>query len=141
MRGYFYLNNDLYPDKHHNVFAKVTVNLMKNIWNQPKHHWLIYDSFQINLTKHILHSKEFYRRQFNSSSPTQNDRFFIDDICKYIFINENLCILIQILLYFVPKGPINNIAAVDPIRAWRRTGDKPLSEPMMSKFTDAYMQH
>ena len=25
--------------------------------------------------------------------------------------------------------------------AWRRIGDKPLSEPMMAQFTDAYMRH
>ena len=32
---------------------------------------------------------------------------------------------------FVPKGPINNIPALVQIMAWRRPGDKPLSEPMM----------
>ena len=32
---------------------------------------------------------------------------------------------------FVPKGPINNIPALIQIMAWRRPGDKPLSEPMM----------
>ena len=29
-----------------------------------------------------------------------------------------------------PKGPINNIPALVQIMAWRRPGDKPLSEPM-----------
>ena len=32
---------------------------------------------------------------------------------------------------FVPKGSINNIPALVQIMAWRRPGDKPLSEPMM----------
>ena len=32
---------------------------------------------------------------------------------------------------YVPKGPINNIPALVQIMAWHRTGDKPLSEPMM----------
>ena len=32
---------------------------------------------------------------------------------------------------FVPKGSINNIPALVQIMAWRRSGDKPLSEPMM----------
>ena len=32
---------------------------------------------------------------------------------------------------FVPKGPINNNPALIQILAWRRSGDKPLSEPMM----------
>ena len=41
----------------------------------------------------------------------------------------------------VPKGPLNNIAALVHIMAWRRPGDKPLSEPMMTLFNDAYMRH
>ena len=32
---------------------------------------------------------------------------------------------------FVPKSPINNIPALDQMMAWRRPGDKPLSEPIM----------
>ena len=36
-----------------------------------------------------------------------------------------------ISLKFVPKGPINNNPALVQIMAWRRSGDKPLSEPMM----------
>ena len=32
---------------------------------------------------------------------------------------------------FVPKGPINNIPALVQIMAWRRVGNKPLSEPML----------
>ena len=31
----------------------------------------------------------------------------------------------------VPKSPINNIPALVWIMAWRRPGDKPLTEPMM----------
>ena len=33
-----------------------------------------------------------------------------------------------ISLKFVPKGPMNNISALVQIMAWRRPGDKPLSE-------------
>ena len=36
------------------------------------------------------------------------------------------------LLKFVPKGPISNIPALVLIMAWRRTGDKPLSESMLA---------
>ena len=42
---------------------------------------------------------------------------------------------------FVPNGPIYNNPALVQIMAWRRIGDKPLSEPMLSRFTDAYMRH
>ena len=31
---------------------------------------------------------------------------------------------------FVPNGPINSIPTLVQIMAWRRPGDKPLSEPM-----------
>ena len=50
---------------------------------------------------------------------------------KRIFLNENVRISIEISLKFVLKGPINNIPALVQIMAWRRSGDKPLSEPMM----------
>ena len=68
--------------------------------------------------------------------PRQNGRRFPDDIFKCIFVNKNVWISIKISLKFVPKGPINNIPALVQIMAWRRPGDKPLSEPMMvSKLT------
>ena len=49
-----------------------------------------------------------------------------------LFFNENVKIFIKISLKFVPKGPINNIAALVQIMACRRPGDKPLSEAMMA---------
>ena len=67
----------------------------------------------------------------NTSRPRQNGRHFPDDIFKCIFLNENVCISIEISLMFVPKGPINNIPALVQIMAWRRPGDKPLSEPTL----------
>ena len=48
--------------------------------------------------------------------------------------NENVRISIKFSLKFVPKGPINNIPALVQILAWRRPGDKPLSEPIMVKI-------
>ena len=69
--------------------------------------------------------------RFNTSEPRQNGRHFTDDIFKCIFLNENIWIPITISLKFVPKGPINNIPALAQIKAWRRPGDKPLSEAMM----------
>ena len=70
--------------------------------------------------------------------PRQNGRHFVDDTFKRVFFNENVRVLINISLKFVPKGPINNILALVLIMAWCRTGDKTLSEPM---FTEAYMRH
>ena len=68
---------------------------------------------------------------FNPLRPRQNGRLFPDDIFKLVFLNENVCISIKMLLKFVPRVPINNIPALVQIMAWRRAGDKPLSEPMM----------
>ena len=67
----------------------------------------------------------------NTLRPTQNGRHFADDIFKCIFLNENVWISIEISLIFVPKGRINNIPALVQIMAWRRPGDKPLSEAMV----------
>ena len=77
----------------------------------------------------------------NSLRPRQNRRYFADDVFKCNFLNENVWIPIKISLKPVPKGPINNIPALVQIMAWRRTGDKPLSEPILTQFNDAYMRH
>ena len=61
----------------------------------------------------------------------------VNDIFKCIFLNERTWISIKISLKFVVKGPINKIPALVQIMAWRRPGDKPLSEPMLTQFTDA----
>ena len=71
----------------------------------------------------------------NILRPRQNGRHFADDIFKCIFLYENVLNPINISLKFVPKGPINNIPALVQIMAWRRPGDKPLSEPMMVSLT------
>ena len=70
----------------------------------------------------------------NTLRPSQNGRHFADDTFKRIFLNENVGILIKISLKFVPKGPINNIPALVQVMAWRRPGDKPLTEPMVVRL-------
>ena len=64
-----------------------------------------------------------------------------DDNFKCIFLNENDRIQIQISLKCVPRSPIDNKPALVQVMAWRRTGDNPLSEPMLIQFADAYMRH
>ena len=61
---------------------------------------------------------------------------FPDDIFKYIFLNED--VWTSISPKFVPKGPIDNIPALVQIMAWRREGDKPLSEPMVVKLLTTF---
>ena len=54
-----------------------------------------------------------------------------DDIFKRIFLNKNGVMLILISLKFVPRSPIDNKPALVHVMAWRRTGDRPLPEPMV----------
>ena len=68
----------------------------------------------------------------NTLRPRQNGCHFLDDIFKCIFLNENIYISIKISLKVVPQGPINNIPGLIQIMAWRLTGDKPLSEPILA---------
>ena len=70
----------------------------------------------------------------NTLRPRQHGRHFPDDLYKCIFLNENEWISINISPKFVPKGPIIDIPALVQIMAWRRSGDKPLSEPMMVRL-------
>ena len=79
----------------------------------------------------LLHFIWIVTGQFNTLRPRQNGCHFPDDIFKYIFLNENAWILIEISLKFVPKGHINNSPALVQLMVWRRSGDKPLSEPVM----------
>ena len=46
--------------------------------------------------------------------------------------------LIQISLNFVGEGPINSKSSLVEVMACCRTGDKPLPEPLMTQFTNAY---
>ena len=60
---------------------------------------------------------------------------------KCIFLNEKFCTVIRISLEFVPKGPIDNKWALVQVMASRQTGDKPLSELMLTTFTDIFLRH
>ena len=91
---------------------------------------------QLNTQSHTCHHCDMLIKTFdlwwlNSLRPRRNGRYNADDIFKCIFLKENVCIPTKISLNFVPKGPINNIPALVKIMAWRRPGDKPLSEPML----------
>ena len=55
-----------------------------------------------------------YRKQItyefvtNTLQPRLTRRHFADDILKFIFLYEYVCISSQILLKFVLKGPVKN---------------------------------
>ena len=77
----------------------------------------------------------------NTLRPSQNGHHFPDDIFKCNFLKEILSISINISPNFVSRGWINNIPALVQMMARHRAGNKPLYEPMLVCFSDAYMRH
>ena len=73
--------------------------------------------------------------------PDNKAAILADDIIKMHILYGIGTIQIQVSLKLVPKGPIDNKAALVQVMAWRRTGDRPLPEPMITKYTDAYIWH
>ena len=73
--------------------------------------------------------------------PLQNGPYLTNDIFKHIFVTERIGNLMQISLKNVSYCSIGNNLALIRVMAWRRSGAKPLPEPMMNQFTDAYMRH
>ena len=93
----------------------------------------------------IIQSTRFKKSAFIKTvytlRPIQNGHHFAADIFKCILFNEIDRIPIQISLKSVQRGSIDNKSALVQAMAWHRTGDKPLTEPMMTQFNDAYMRH
>ena len=58
-----------------------------------------------------------------------------------VFLKKNIWISIIISLKLIPKVPIDNTPSLVQVMSWRRTGHKPLSEPIVAEFTDAYICH
>ena len=94
-------------------------------WRRPGYKPLS-EPMMVSLLTHICVT---WPQWVNTLRPKQIGRHFADDIFKHMFLNENVWILFKISLNFVPMGPINNIPALVQIMAWRRPGDKSLSEP------------
>ena len=69
------------------------------------------------------------------------DNIFRDNIFKCILLNENFWLSPKNSLKYVPWGQIVSKPSLVQIMGFRRTGDKPLFEPMVVQFTDAYMCH
>ena len=105
---------------HHDNHKRV--NITKIIQYAHSMHLLVY----------IIKTPAVFSWQWvNTLRPRENGCHFADNIFKYMFFNENILISINISRKFVPEGPISNKQALVQIMAWRRPGDKPLSEPML----------
>ena len=66
---------------------------------------------------------------------------FAEDIEEMHFSEWKCINFDRDFIEIVPNCPTNNFPSLVQIMAWRRPGDKPLSEPMLVCFTDAYMRH
>ena len=84
------------------------------------------------------------KHQKNNKNNNVGDKMaanFADDIFRYTSVDERFYDSITISLKFDPSGLIDNNTALVKMMAWRRIGDKSLSEPMLTQFSDAYMRH
>ena len=115
----------------------LTTNIIKQRWtkNQIYLNWM-----RLSLTMQALITTGTKPRAWkpmtlNTYRPRQYGRHFPDAIFRWLFLNKNVWISINISLKFVPRGPINNIPTLVQVMAWRRPGDKPLSEPMMVRLS------
>ena len=96
--------------------------------------WICNRHTPVGISRGWRERGQFNCLNFNTLRPRQNGYRFVDDTFKRIFLNEDIRISIKISLKFVPQGPINNNPALVQIMAWRRSGDKPLCEPMMASL-------
>ena len=77
---------------------------------------------------------------FNSSTPGQNGRHSHRWHFQMHFL-EWKCLNFDENFTEICSLGIDNIPALVQIMAWRRPGDKPLSEPKLTRFAEAYMRH
>ena len=102
------------------------------MWAQSQHQ--LRNSIEITCTRKSVLDKLTLR--FNGIISTHWGRDKMDAISQTAFSSAFYWMKMYELrlknsLKFVPKGPISNIPALVQIMAWRRPGDKPLSEPML----------
>ena len=77
----------------------------------------------------------------NTSPPRQNGCYFTADIFKCIFMNKNFVFRFKSHWNLFLRAQFNNKSVLLQVMAWCRIGDKPLSQPMITQFIGAYMQH
>ena len=119
--------------------ARITIRLTgqfnvgecRHLWcwhGETQYPWIVWEIQSIVLTW----------RPINTLGPRQYCRHFPDDIFECIFLNKNVWIPLKISLKFLPKVRINSFSALVQIRARRRPGDQPLSEPMLVNLDGTY---
>ena len=105
---------------------KTKFSMHENAYKTPSAKWRLFCLGFSILTHPLLDKMAAIQQTTISNSFSWMESFFIS---------------IQISLKFVPNGPIDNFAVLVQVMVWRRTGDKPLPEPILTQSTDSYMQH
>ena len=111
-------------------------------WSQiPGNGWSMLD---------VKHSYEYGRKEYLKAG-SSHENVHIETETKWLpfrrrqvqlyFLEWKWMNLSRLSLNFVLKVRIDNIPAMVQIMTWFRTGDKPLSEPMMAYVGKAYMRH
>ena len=137
-----YIDNGLSPGRCQAItWTNAGILLIGPLWTNFSEILIRIQIFQFKKTHFKMSSWKWlpFWRGLNVLRPGQNGRHFPDGIFKSIFLNENVWFFIKIHK-FVPKWQINNVPSLVQIMAWRRSGDRPLSEPIMVSL-DACMRH
>ena len=66
---------------------------------------------------------------------------FFSNIFKGFFMNEKFCISIWFSLKLVSNDQMDSKTALGCVKAWCRTGEKLLPEPVLTQITNAYTRH
>ena len=78
-------------------------------------------------------------KNLNSSPSGQNGRHFAGDIFRCILLMKNFVFWLKFHLSLFLRIQLTINPALVQILAWCQIGDKPWSEPMLIRFTDAHM--
>ena len=76
------------------------------------------------------HLPNVWGRKLNTLRQKQNCRKLSDDIFECIFLNTKLTYFYWHFTKVCSQGPIYNIPTLVQTMAWRKPGDKPLSQPV-----------
>ena len=128
--GFVNMQNSVFTlgvPQNHKIFHWVPIHMQVQCWaSLPFLEQFSHESFVIigwRLLTHLPWTKwlQFCRQHLQRDFPEWKVLHFI-----------------WIWLDFVPKGPIDNKPVLGYIMAWRRIGDRPLPEPMLTRFNDIY---
>ena len=92
----------------------------------------------LQLVEYII--EETFRDPWHTEGETKWPSFSKRHFQTY-FLEENLLYFDENLIEMCFPWLINNIPALVQIMPWPQTDDKPLSEPVMALFNDAFMCH